>query len=533
MSITERLMAIGSFAIRLKPSTPRYILDEVDITTRAFSRVAVTATKIDPTYLLGASADTIAGLARYVGVLRQNSDGYTVAGNHQSVLLGDEQGLGPQMLSNYDGNLGYLTTGWLSALLDSTTPNGFSRGATDDTGVTEVFITTYLDTVRKGLDFFCAQSGAEYRVNNDRTVDLKAPDLLWQWTPTIMAMRGADGRDPNLIGLKTVSLGQSQSVADYATHVYIIARGDGGYSLADYTNPTTSYYAPDGVAIDLTRVVDGANVKSTDAAAAAQYAAEQFGSIRRSILLTVDDPDIRAKIAPGDNISVYDPESLSVFNAAGYKQYRGRDTYPITSRCVGMTYPVTGDYGVYLLTSEATTRIIDLTPYVVAETGEVTLELGAPTLRVSASPQFKALTTGSVTGSQPTSLLSGYTDLSSTQTITNWTKGNGTISSFWRYIDPKTVRFYGNTQMGTTSSVGGVLSIPLPVNAATNRWHTGSAKAEGGSSSRTVGVAEINTAVFGNVVHFASNGNAGWDASTPFAWTSGNVLAWDITYEVA
>lgn len=533
MSITERLMALGSFDIRLKATTPRSILDEVDVSTRAFSRVAVTAVKIDPGYLTSLTSAGVASLARYVGVLRENPDGYSLRGNHQSVLLGDENGVGPMVDVNYTGSLGYLTTGIMSALFDTPTPNGFTRGATDDTGVTQVFFTTLFCTVRKALDLFCAQSSAEYRVNNDTTVDMKSPDLLFTWTPTIMAMRGADGRDPNLVGLKTVTLGQAQSVADYATRVYMVARGNGGYSLGDYSNPTTSYYAPDGTAIEMVRTIDAANVQASDAAAAAQYVVEQFGSIRRSVILTVDDPDIRGKIAPGDRILVYDPQSKSIFDLAGYKQYRGRDTYPLTIRCVGMTYPVTDTYGVYLLTSESSSRVIDLTPYVVTEVGDVTLEVGAPAVRVNSSIQMNALTNSSVTGSIPTSLLSGYTDISSTQTLTNVTKGNGTLVSKYRYIDPKTVRFKGYLQWGTTTSVSGTIQIPIPVNALTTGYEVGTAKAEDGSFNRIVGVAEVQVGSFGQALHFASNGNSGWNATAPFTWGTGNVLVWDMTYEVA
>lgn len=34
-------------------------------------------------------------------------------------------------------------------------------------------------------------------------------------------------------------------------------------------------------------------------------------------------------------------------------------------------------------------------------------------------------------------------------------------------------------------------------------------------------------------IAFASTGNAGWQATVPFTWATGDVLSWTVTYEAA
>lgn len=530
--ITEKLMSAGSWSIRLKPSTPASVRTELDVSSRAFSLIAITPARLNTGNLSNLTAANVRSAARYVGVYRSRPDEFTIEGASLAVFLGDEDKKGSIATTALTRSAGTLDN-WFTDIFTGT-PNGFSKGTITNTGSTHTGSYIYVDR-RSVMQTACEACNAEWRINNDLTVDAAAAATLWTWTPAVMASRTSDGRDLSVVGIKTVELDQATDCEDYSTAVGVIARGDGGASYSAQTAASIPYYHPGGSALDMTRVIDTSAVSRTDAASMATQQLARFSSMRRAVALNVDEPDLRRLLAPGDRIYVFDPETPGLFDTANQVQFRGRITFPIVVRVLGYQWPVRQGLGVYLLTSESSSRVIDLTDWYVAEEGTSRLEIGAADRTVNDGGTIASgnLSIASATGDVPKAVtLDAWT--SYTPTYANFSLGNGTVDAGYYRIG-RTVIYRGSITMGSTSSVTGVMQVSLPVAAKASTWQTGSVDGEdnSGSWSRTSGTAEINPAIYGTGVAFASSGNAGWAATVPFTWATSDIIRWTITYEAA
>ena len=132
-------------------------------------------------------------------------------------------------------------------------------------------------------------------------------------------------------------------------------------------------------------------------------------------------------------------------------------------------------------------------------------------------------------------------------TITNLTVGSGTLTS--RYIQlGKTVHYSGRFIFGSGSSIGGVIIIPMPVNAhssyqaheqlGTSITYKGATNAIYGGQVLYTGSNALRISI--PITQNASNPvyvlgvSTSWIAtSVPAAWSSGHYFSWNITYEAA
>lgn len=372
--ITEKLMAAGGWSLRLKESTPQSVLDEIDIVDRAFSLIAVTPARLDPTNLGAYTPSSVRSAARYVGVYRARPDKFTIEGAGLAVLLGDEDGKGPVLVDGYSYDAGTLSD-WVGDLMTGD-PNGIAEGTVTNTGYTQTGAYRYV-TVRQALDAVTTACRAEWRINNTLTLDAASTSTLFVTSPVVMAMRGGEGTDPEIIGIQAVELAPVVDAEDYITSAIVIANGDGSGAVEQSTLLAGPYfyYAPDGTAMDITQVFDSGNITADDANTTAATLQAQGSVIRRAVTLIADTPDIKGKIAVGDYMYVYDPLTEGLFEPSAYVRFRGLDTFPITSRVYGYEWPVLSGMGVYLLTSQSTSRVVDLTDWIEFEEGTTRIEL--------------------------------------------------------------------------------------------------------------------------------------------------------------
>lgn len=531
MSVTQKLMAAGSWTVTLKPNTPYGVLNDIDITSRAFSLLVITANALDPTALAGYTPTTLRAIARYVGVYRTRPSKFVLNGAGLPVLLGDEDGKGAIIDTAITRSAGTLTN-WMTDLF-SGSPNGFSAGSVTNTGTNHSQTYQYVDR-RAALNLICEAVGAEYRFNNDLTVDAAAASTLWTWTPGVLITSESDGTDPNVVGMTSVAMSAADDCEDYSSKVYVLARKDGGNSVGTATAGSIPYYGPGGSTIRMERVVDGSSVDRTDATNVATQQLARFSSLRRACSVTVNDPDITSKLRPGDRTYVFDLDTPGLYDTANQIVFRGRDVAPAILRVLGYTWPIQKGCGVYLITSESSPRIIDLSDYVVPETGDVKMEIGAidrPLLQsgVAAGDLSKASPTGAVPRYIIADAWTSYTP-----TYSNFSLGNGTVDAGY-YRVGRTVVYRGAITFGSTSSVTGNIQVSLPVAAKSSTWSLGSVSGEdnSGGFARTTGAAEINPAIFATGINFTSTGNASWNATTPFTWATSDILRWTITYEAA
>lgn len=133
-------------------------------------------------------------------------------------------------------------------------------------------------------------------------------------------------------------------------------------------------------------------------------------------------------------------------------------------------------------------------------------------------------------------LTDAWTDYSAslawTATTTNPAIGNGTITAYYKQIG-KTVHFRGRILMGSTSTFGsGSWRISLPA-AARDTIYGGAAFCFDSSTTANQQIATMTFSSTTLAKVFAAGAGTVVDATTPFAWASADVLAWDMVYEAA
>ena len=131
-----------------------------------------------------------------------------------------------------------------------------------------------------------------------------------------------------------------------------------------------------------------------------------------------------------------------------------------------------------------------------------------------------------------------YTDISSSQTFSGFSKGNGTIISRYCKVNDF-VHFWGSAVLGSTSSLTGPLDVALPFLAVGNTLASNSScSAWDASASRLYWATalHIGTSVIRLVAHnstgtYAYNSDIG--TNVPFTWATGDIFIWNHFYEAS
>jgi len=131
-----------------------------------------------------------------------------------------------------------------------------------------------------------------------------------------------------------------------------------------------------------------------------------------------------------------------------------------------------------------------------------------------------------------------YTDISSTQTFTGFTKGNATVVSKYARLGDF-VHFWGNVVLGSTSSMAGPLDIGLPFTAEQGIFFHPNAALYYDTSPGTVYWAvsiNIGTTALripGIITSGTTATNYDVGAATPFTWANGDSFFWNHFFKVA
>lgn len=462
MTVTERLMAPGTWNINLHPDTPKAVRDICNLESNAFGHIAIFPgpVKVDEYD----DADLLS-LARYVGIFRTAPAGGAMSGPGLLAWLGDEDGKGDALSSSVDGTSGTYTDQSFQAWVDELLPSSITAG--DLSSIAGTFVHTFPAPVmpRSALDDVMAYFGGEYRVNPDFTLDAGAESDLFVTTPTAVVTRRTSGHDPVVRGLEASTLQRGADAADFSTSVVVVAEGAGGSVArgnAATSSPSIPYYDPQGNKVNVVRLVSSPDTGADNADAVAQVQLNRFSSVKDALTVSSRDYDIRGAIAPGDTIYVYDPDE-GLTDPTNEVHYRGQILYPVARRVQGVTWPIREGLGVaFRYYDGASFAWLDLTPYVVWEqdTMDTSLDVGTSPRRLATTP-----------GEQARSAIADRLALLRWQPYTpTWTSdgtapsiGNGSIEG--RYVQ------IGNLVIcsiyllaGSTTSFGtGNYSLSLPV----------------------------------------------------------------------
>lgn len=368
-------MALGSWSVQLAPETPQTIIDKIQY----LGHVAVSTGRPDPRV----SGDSLLTSARYVGVLRGiawQQAGPQISGSGMAYWLGDENDKGPiitDQLLFTDVDLATAIDGCMAAT-ESVKVGTIHSVSLGYTGYHQ-FV-----TIRKAIDFITSTvtddilNPVEWRVNGDGTLDAGRANDLYGADPTAAVVRRHVGADMALRALP----GQAQvteDVQDYATEVILLGQGTGSaISSAVATLPDGSIPYRDlfGNTVSIKRTVSQSSTNQANSLIQAQIALNQYVAPRDAVQLSADQFDIEGDVTVGSWVWVHDPDSSLVDDSGSPNEivFRGERINPVKLRVTDMTWPLTQGMSVAYRGPDGSW--LDLTDYVVWETGAATLTVG-------------------------------------------------------------------------------------------------------------------------------------------------------------
>lgn len=370
MTIQENLAALGSWEIDLLPTIPRESLDAL----KFFGHVAIIHGRVDPaTYGDGLLAP---GVARYVGVLRENSladdartnapnDNIKISGVGMAFWLGDDDSKGAVIENATTFASGSLFPNVIRGLLPSsgavTEGNLYSVPGTYSG-------THQWQTPRDAIKYVCAtmstpSTPVNWRVNNNATLDAGPEANLFVTTPQCTIVARGDGEDMAMRGIPG-SMNLDSNMDDYSTRVVLLAEGDGASiatGSADINPGSNPYRDLHGNPLKLTRLVSESDTTAPNAPARAALALAQYTAPHQDLELGIQDYDVQGAFSLGDYIYAYDPDK-GLVDTTQEIAFRGQRINPIKLQVVGIQWPVTADYTVAYRGADGTW--IDLTPHI-------------------------------------------------------------------------------------------------------------------------------------------------------------------------
>src|SRR6185436_1874070 len=191
---------------------------------------------------------------------------------------------------------------------------------------------------------------AEWRVNNDGTLDAGTIDQLYVTDPDAIIARRMSGVDMQLRGLDG-DASTDEDVEDFSTRVVVLAQGQGASTAtgaADINPASNPYVDLQGNDLRLTRLVSQSGTDSTNAVASAQLQLNRFVRPKSSVHLSSADMFVKGTFEVGDYIWVWDPDSGLIDRTVPPTEvpFRGQKLNPVALRCVEMSWPVTEGLGV-------------------------------------------------------------------------------------------------------------------------------------------------------------------------------------------
>lgn len=373
MAVTQIKQALGSFEVKLEPTVPKYILNSLQY----FGHIAVIEGRINPEEY----GDNILDAARYVGVYRNRVNdvdnrthnvvgSYLLRGVGMAYWLGDEEGKGHVIEPPGINFSGATFANSVRGLLpDSVTEGTLHTIAGTYTG------RHVWESPRKAITYVTQLFNAEWRVNNDGSVDAGTVAQLYSTTPTAMLVKNEYGRDMDFSAYEG-KIDSAEDIEDYTTRVVLLAEGEGeSIATGDADiNPTLNPYKDlFGQPVVLTRLVSESGTTSGNADARAEIALTEFDTTRRSIRLATKEYTITGTLQLGEYIYVFDPDT-GLFNPSNEVEFRGQRIYPVQYRCVEMTWPITEGMTVAFRNLDG--EWFDLTDWVNFEAGDVAITIG-------------------------------------------------------------------------------------------------------------------------------------------------------------
>lgn len=373
-------MSPGSWSITLSPNTPRSIIDALDY----FQHVVISTGRHNPVvegnnlFLSGRYAGYITGLD--FQSLKQGR-GPVISGDGMAGWMGNASKVGPIIEGNNtpgsSSNGTQFTSASYATVVNTLRPSSVNAGTIYSMPTSATFTGGFVWKLpSEAMSTFAtlATQGplptqiAEWRVNNNCTLDFGPVASLYQTTPTVAVVTKHAGIDMNVRALDGVAQ-LIEDVKDFSTRAIVLTGGTGQTIAAGVanitdvggTNPYTDF---NGSPVKLTRLVSQSAVSSYNATASAQAALIPYITPADQVRLSSTEYDIDGVLRVGDYIWLYDPDSGFV-DQSNEIVFRGQRINPTKQRLIQTNWPVTSDMTVAYRDQTGTWH--DLTDYVIFE----------------------------------------------------------------------------------------------------------------------------------------------------------------------
>lgn len=358
---------MGEWSITLAANTPQDILDQIDY----FGHIAITTAPVDPTRY----GDALLTDARYAGVLRGRTftaGDKEISGAGMSFWIADEDGKGHAIEDEI-----VFTGADFTTVITTLLPPTVTIGTINP--LTGLHNNKYkLTSRRDALNYVAGLYSAEWRVNGDATFDIGTVAQMYPVDPTCAIIRRLPEGGIDTDGVRALP-GNSEvdaDVEDFSTRVVTVGEGDGltvAVGTADIDSEKNPYKDLQGNALKMTRLVSEQNTSLINADARAQLQLDQFDTPREEIKLSTLTHDVKGDLSVGGNVWVED-EDAKLVDLENNVNFKGMRINPVKLRVTELQWPVEAGMGVAYRHWNGTW--IDLTPYVMWETGEVAITVG-------------------------------------------------------------------------------------------------------------------------------------------------------------
>ena len=276
-----------------------------------------------------------------------------------------------------------------------------------------------VESVYNALKKIMSQMDTEYKVTNEGKIDAGPRENLFVGhgtnDPLAIIVRDSSGEDPGIIGLNPDALTTQFEAEDWVSGVeYLKNVGSDGQNidLVERFLTDVPYYDLFGNPLERVAYVNEQDTNALMAPKRAEAYLDEFTRVKKSLSLSLEYYDIKGDFEVGDNIFVYDPEvgfvdDLTKAIADGRSEpyeaiWQGQYINPEKIRIIGISYPIEDSFGVYLRkvtsTSPYQVRYIDLSDYVIFETGNTSLDVGDLGKQIGDDLRFSNQLSGTTTG---------------------------------------------------------------------------------------------------------------------------------------
>jgi len=361
VTVYQRVRATGSFEVQLDQKTPPSIRSHLI----PFSTIVIYPARALPNRLSDA---TFLVNALFSGVLLEppGTDG-KIAGASLAWWMGDSDNKGSVIAGAISGTAQSLST-WITALM----PAQLAAGTVTSPGGSLTNTYQWV-TRRQAIDSVCDAFGVEWRVNPNGTVDVGTAATLYGSSPrAITSTRGGSSSDATLVGLGS-DVTVSFNYQDYASLVYV--SGKGGMAGAGGAGV---YRGPDSGLATIIRVVDDSNAAAgtEGTIAAADQALWSSDGFQRDIKVSSPRQDMPRVLPAGSTFYLYAPD-VGLVDTGNVVRYEGTAVFPVSTRALGVRWPIVSTFGVYNRYWDGSTWAYDdLSDYVAYETSAAEIEVG-------------------------------------------------------------------------------------------------------------------------------------------------------------